>query len=603
MQLHGQPARDMLQCPPMSNTVSPVAEKPQKKRWSCLAVLLLLFAAPWLLLLLAAGWLCLSAMMAPALKISPETTYITGPLTADGYVDYFKALEERTYPPEMKTDDNGFRVFTRLFGDQGDTKNGKDSEFYRLQKYEKLGLEPAIPPTLTLPKNPDKVFEDFYKTNGNERNSPRYGDTNIAKCRPWTLDEYPMFADWISEMDEPLDAIADAIHKPVFVFPMLQDPESAQSGQPSVLICMFLSDIQPCRNIARMFQARVAYRIAQGNIDGAIDDQLTMLRLGRQMSRGGTIIQYLIGIAIEGLATAIPVNGNPECPLTEQQTRRLLDGLDALPPRAKTADAYEVERYMALDLLQALIRKQITLSGLVSMTDTGTNEPTTEDILFTYCARSCNLNVTYRRMNEVYDLLQTLPAAEFEDRVRTIERGKTLPDSVWKLFTSGGRGHFLADVIISLVCPALSCVEEAVRRSQCQENMQRLTLAMLLYEKEHGKLPDENWAKQITPYLGDNAAQWFSCPTHPSPEGQTTYAMVQYSDALPEGLETILLVELVELVPLDKAVISADEILETKRTDRGRHIYLMNIARRSGTVEVLYANITKEELLPMLGLE
>ena len=68
--------------------------------------------------------------------ISKETTRITAPLTADGYIDFLKALEEHSYPPELATDDNGFRVFVRLFGNVGETAH---SEFYRLQKYEKLG--------------------------------------------------------------------------------------------------------------------------------------------------------------------------------------------------------------------------------------------------------------------------------------------------------------------------------------------------------------------------------------------------------------------------------------------------------------------------------
>ena len=81
-----------------------------QKRWSCLAKLAVIVLAFLLLLL---GWLGLSVMMVPPLIISKETTYVTGPLTADGQIDYFKALEERTYPPEMKTDDNGYRIFVR----------------------------------------------------------------------------------------------------------------------------------------------------------------------------------------------------------------------------------------------------------------------------------------------------------------------------------------------------------------------------------------------------------------------------------------------------------------------------------------------------------
>ncbi|MCL2745104.1 MAG: hypothetical protein FWE67_14765, partial [Planctomycetaceae bacterium] len=79
---------------------------------------------------------------APPLVISTETTRITGPLTAKGGIDFFKALEQRFYPPELATDDNGFRDFIRLFGDVSEMRSNPDSDFYWRQRCEKLGLDP-----------------------------------------------------------------------------------------------------------------------------------------------------------------------------------------------------------------------------------------------------------------------------------------------------------------------------------------------------------------------------------------------------------------------------------------------------------------------------
>ena len=83
------------------------------QRKSCFRGCLLYGCLTLLVLALPFWYICLYA---PPLKISPETTRITGPLTADGQIDYFKALEERIYPPELATDENGFRDFVRLFG-------------------------------------------------------------------------------------------------------------------------------------------------------------------------------------------------------------------------------------------------------------------------------------------------------------------------------------------------------------------------------------------------------------------------------------------------------------------------------------------------------
>jgi hypothetical protein len=151
-----------------------------------------------------------------------------------------------------------------------------------------------------------------------------------------------------------------------------------------------------------------------------------------------------------------------------------------------------------------------------------------------------------------------------------------------------------------------------------------LTLAILLYQHEHGKLPDENWTEQIAKYLGDNPTQYFSCPTNPSPNGETTYRLVQYGDELPTDPNTLLLIELDTPVPLRQAIISADEVIEltpgemtiVERECCGRvtrheqiankinaHPGGMNVAHRSGAVLLLLRTVKEDELLRLLGRE
>jgi len=103
---------------------------------------------------------------APPLQISKETTYITEPLTPDGlYIDYFAALENRTYPKEMQTDENGFRV---LFRALGDFKN-ETQEFELIkQRYEKLGLDVnRDKPTMTYTE-PEEFFKKRYELHSEE---------------------------------------------------------------------------------------------------------------------------------------------------------------------------------------------------------------------------------------------------------------------------------------------------------------------------------------------------------------------------------------------------------------------------------------------------
>jgi hypothetical protein len=150
-----------------------------------------------------------------------------------------------------------------------------------------------------------------------------------------------------------------------------------------------------------------------------------------------------------------------------------------------------------------------------------------------------------KRHNEMYDAL--LAGEEVHGTsLPTFERGITLITALsgeeeklriktsWNpfplLFTRS-RSLRIADTLCDLTLPALSAASHAEGRCECQANMQRLTLALLLYEKEHGTLPtgegpDGDWREAVKPYLGDNAEKYFQCPSARLAQNETNYAMI-----------------------------------------------------------------------------
>jgi len=146
-----------------------------------------------LILAVTVWYFCLYAS---PLKISPETTYITAPLMSDGKrIDYFRAWEERAYPPEMKTDDNGYRILVRAIGDitkysefgsSTFTMRDLDPEPLRLQVYEKLGLDPSIPPTMKL-----ESVDTFLKRYDDEHPEEKVQEQWWQHSGFWTLEDFP----------------------------------------------------------------------------------------------------------------------------------------------------------------------------------------------------------------------------------------------------------------------------------------------------------------------------------------------------------------------------------------------------------------------------
>jgi len=526
-----------------------------------------------------------------------KATELTAPLTEDGRIDFFKALEELTYPPEFATDDNGFRIFTRQFGV---VKEGTSlGEFYRLQTYKKLGLDPETTPTLEFPQDTYSIIAEFYEAKRESYRPEQHGGTT----NPWTLEQLPMLTDWVQGIDEPLDVIAEAIRKPVFHTPWLE-PEWKAPERRRNLMVLLIPDIQLCRNIARNFQARATYRVGQGNIDGAINDKLITHRLARQTTSTGLLVPHLVGIAIEGMAMAIPLDANPEYPLTKEQIQRILAGIGALPLRAPLATAYEGERLVGLSIVQDFAVAHSLGARAFAELSKDFGLP-----LSMLPPPSFDWNIVYRRTNEVYDAMkEPMPKEKLSTIWGAIEKSNEWEGAARFFLSRDGMEMAVADTLIYSFFPAHQDAEEAVRRTECADNMQCLIWAIKLYQLDNGKLPDGNWAEKIATYLGGNHLErvperYFSCPSNPSPKGKTTYALVHYGNNVPEHHETILLVELKTPVPLDKAVITVDDVLALpqKYRDSAPHPGGMNIARRSGAVQFVTMSVNESELLRWLG--
>jgi len=521
-----------------------VENQPKKRgcRRGCLITLgvLALLAVPFV-------WFNLST----SLRVSKETTYVLGPMTSDGKrIDYFRAMEERFYPPEMKTDDNGYRLIVRACGATITTEKSVqdmktlewktieiNTEPLRLQVYEKLGLDPNEKPTMKKIESPDGVYLLKY----DNENPPAEGEQNqlqkYYQATYWTFDDFPMLKDWYEDNTAGIDLLGEAIRKPAFFVPYAREHENVNIFE----ALSVLETPQMFRVWARAASARAKYRLGIGDIDGAIDDIITIHLIGRHAGKLGTLVSGLVGVAIEGMGYSIGIGSNPEFPPTKEQIERLVRELDALPPRVTLNEIMESERLFGLAAMQDIYW------GNAPQYPGGPLPKT----LYPVMSLTVDINIALTRLNKVHDSL-VIPGATVEGK--TIEEVMEQSRS-WNplpFFSKRSRTNRIMDMLISLFIPAMQATREAWRRIECAENMQRLTLALLLYEKEHGKLPDGDWREVVKPYLGENAEQYFRCPSHRvvdaegkwrELEGTTTYTMVSNIPNPVASPNQILLVE------------------------------------------------------------
>jgi hypothetical protein len=512
-------------------------------------------------------------------SISPETTYITEPLLEDGRgVDYFTAIEKRLYPDTMQTDDNGYRIIVRELGDLSDHKIYKSDSFWnittietdvepcRLRVYERLGLDPSIEPT-SLYSEPYDFIQAYWEEHDIEGDVHEESDITD---RPWIAEDSPVLAVWLEENSEGLDVIARALESPDYCAPIVRADESL-----SLYNSLSGDDYRLSRSFARGFQARAYYRIAQGDVDGAIDDIIACARLGRLSGQNGTIVHRLVGIACEGIAAAIGIALTEESSPTEAQLQRLLDAWNDLPSRCPHEETLKIERLFFLEFIQGLALDEYSLDSEGSF-----DNPVAQSLI----KLDHDWNVVLRRVNLHYAaLIRGNELYRLEETWRSWQRWSPI-----RLFTLGtSPSESFGDMLSTSYMPYTPAAREAGRRCQCCNQLHAITLAMLIHEQRNSTLPPpfitdadgdpmHSWRVSLLPYIGQQElydkirleepwdsehnsqfheldVPFYACPSDEDLQpGQTSYAVVvgektafheRFAEFGPKCIPQILVVE------------------------------------------------------------
>ena len=486
------------------------------------------------LLTLGAFLWCQSWFTDQPVRISKETTFITEPLTADGTeVDYFKAMELQTYPPEMQTDDNGYRLLARsLVVDKNATPHRHET------RYQKLGLDPILDkPTMeyeTVREYLKRVFpeKDYHKIE------------NDLLQSAWTIEQHPFMQQWIDDNDAALDIFLEASRKPVFVWPWIApEPEDDY-------YYLILPDIDFVSQLVRGIVTRANYRIGKGDIDGAIDDVIACCKIGRHTEKQGLCVPCHIGIRFETWGNGIGINGNSDTPATEEQLLRFIREIRKLPEQGNYKDSIILERYHLLKLLYQV--KNAIKTGNFKPLDN-----VTPAVVLILPVGSYDWNYLFKWTNEVIDKYF------YEGDYILYSHGGGVSDFLSKK----SRSEFLVRAYLSI--PAIETLKNAYNQIYCKANLKQLITAMLIYERKTGNLPPVNtfdaagnplhsWRALLLPYLEDEELQkiyeqirldepWdsphnqqfhelnisvYRCPELKSADGFADYVMLTDSDTL-----------------------------------------------------------------------
>ena len=443
------------------------------------------------------------------LVVSETTTIVTQPLDADGNVDYMRAFEEKAYSDEIATEKNGFRF---LFQSVDFSSELPESLFPVVCK--QLELDPATtkptikntdPYTFAIEyvNSPDADVEFIRQLVRSQRNeAPKETEaawTQIEKAdgmemlvarsvTPWTAKDLPMLVDWVEKNSPALDQYALAVRMPNFEVPI------SRASDDELMIGTLMPYVQEFRSIARGYLSRANYYLGQGEIRKAMDDVISCKRLGRHARNSHATVERLVGVAIESIADSIGITNVTGKQATKEDLRYFLNEMKALPPVSRLDNNLLFEKLASLEILQRLA--------------TSDEKQPFKEVEELTKLRSLGLdwNVVVQEFNQTFD-------ANWEGNNRRSKEDDEFLTAI-EFFSRGARSRRFAHLFAGLTFVSREVVAESDNRVGCADNLRRITIAMLLYEKDHGTLPPafsadkagnplHSWRVLLLPYLGE----------------------------------------------------------------------------------------------------
>ncbi len=409
----------------------------------------------------------------PKFKLGKETTYIVEPLDKDGYLDYETALNERLRG-KTTPETNAVVLLMQAIGPKPEGKE------LHADWWKWLGVK-APPET-----------GDYFRAM--PKSLEFHADESRLNWTPWTAKDYPEFAEWLKENEKPLASAVRATERKEYFNPIVS---RTKAGERNVIMGAPLAHVQGSRRIAVALAKRAMMKAGEENFDGAWSDLLALHRLARLTGRGGTAIELIVAIAIEGIAAKADLAFLERAKPDAKRCVGYLKDLQQLPPMSVFAEKFDLnERFMFLDAVQHT--RRTGMDGLRRLSSDGDYVPPEKpDDDEEKSLALLDWSRIFQIGNRQYDNLGTAL------RLKTYaERRKALvavEDDVQELRRNAGFGVVLTDtkafsertgtILIGLMLPAGKNFNRAAAQAEQTTRNLQIAFALAAFRVDRGKYP------------------------------------------------------------------------------------------------------------------
>jgi hypothetical protein len=416
------------------------------------------------------------------LIVSPETTYITEPLDANGVPDYGAVINAKL-SAGVTPENNAVVGLLKVLG------TAHIPEKDRAGVLAELGVTESDFPMESL----FLAEDDYCERNGIEIDDWWDWQDEVLGTREATGEEHPELAEWVDENTEALDGFVAASRRSTFCVVL---PSDNLSKAPHAL------KLGNLMKVARAVSFRGSLRMAEGDVAGAMGDALACHRMGRLVK--GSLLYWLVGEGLEGAALRVERSIVRSDEATREDLERLQRELLSLPDRETLREALETERLQ-------------TLGSKITQWRSGAEE----EFTFAVDQRGVDINLTLRGYNEATDRLHAaFDGATYEEvsaAFDAISYGEGEPQTLmffggdatndWPLYAWLGRmgrreySRMVVDRELSTFGPHYPKLLVKGLAVEVQTQAVIVLIAARLYEMDHGEFPADMAALVDAGYL------------------------------------------------------------------------------------------------------
>lgn len=187
---------------------------------------------------------------------------------------------------------------------------------------------------------------------------------SLTRHKPWLSKDYPELANWLKTHETTISALLQASNKKQCRFPINIEPQEMSNR---------VNRLAATRQWALLLIRSANNDIAEGRIDAGLEKNLCLIQMAKHFQQQPVMVDYLVGIAIEGLAS----HGMARFIMEDNPTEKHLEIIEPALPKTKNnwskewATVLEVERLYAKDVPGLLNR--LSFLWLRSKKDTAVN--------------------------------------------------------------------------------------------------------------------------------------------------------------------------------------------------------------------------------------